>query len=214
LIKLINTIFSLTISRAGDYWCRKFWNQKLKIKKKGVIMEGEIDKVTEIDNFVSDLIESRSLDKSKIIIILQDIQEKFGYLSQESIKSISRHLRIPAVDIFGIATFYAQFRFNKPGRHQIKVCEGTACHVRGSKDIVSTIERELNISHNQTTADGMFSMERVACLGCCALAPVIVIDEEIHGQMSTSGVKPLLNKYRENPDKPEKSDPEIIMGGS
>jgi NADH-quinone oxidoreductase subunit E len=114
-------------------------------------------------------------------------------------------LKIPVVDIFGIATFYAQFRFNKPGVHQIKVCEGTACHVRGSKDIVSSIERDLKISHNQTTKDGMFSMERVACLGCCALAPVIVIDEEIHGQMSISEVNPLLKKYEEYPERLENS---------
>lgn len=183
-------------------------------------MEGVSEDGLVIDNFISDLINSRSLNKSKIIIILQEIQEKFGYLSQESIISISRQLNIPVVDTFGIATFYAQFRFNKPGQHQIKVCEGTACHVRGSKDIVSSIERDLKISHGQTTEDGLFSMERVACLGCCALAPVIVIDEEIHGQMSISEVNPLLDKFKEklekleNPENPENPDKEDSKGGS
>jgi NADH-quinone oxidoreductase subunit E len=151
----------------------------------------------DMEEFINDLITNQALDKTKIINILQQVQTEFGYLSRESISTISTQVRIPEIDIFGIATFYEQFRFTKPGKHLIKVCEGTACHVKGGAAITETIERELKISHGETTADGLFSLERVACLGCCALAPVIVIDEEINGMMSTSKINSLLQKYNE-----------------
>ena len=144
---------------------------------------------------IKELITTEALDKTKIITILQHVQQKFGYLSRESISTIASQLRIPAIDVFGVATFYEQFRFTKPGKHLIKVCEGTACHVKGGAAITDTIERELDISHGETTSDGLFSLERVACLGCCALAPVIVIDKEIHGMMSTSKINSLLQEY-------------------
>ncbi len=150
-----------------------------------------------IDEFINNIITAQALDKTKIINILQQVQTEFGYLSCESISTISTQVRIPEIDIFGIATFYEQFRFTKPGKHLIKVCEGTACHVKGGAAITETIERELNITHGETTSDGLFSLERVACLGCCALAPVIVIDEEINGMMSTSKINSLLQKYNE-----------------
>ena len=162
----------------------------------GEIMEGVIEDKSEFDSFITELIKTRSLDKTKVIILLQEIQEKFGYLSREAIQSISKQLKVPEIDIFGVATFYAQFRFNKPGKYPIKVCEGTACHVRGSKDIVSAIERELKISHGQTTNDGLFSMERVACMGCCALAPVMVVSNEVYGSMTTGKVSEILNQIR------------------
>ena len=163
-------------------------------------MAGETTDLHEMNDFINDSITSRSLDKTKIIIILQAVQNKFGYLSREAISTISKQIRIPEVDIFGVATFYEQFRFTKPGEHLIKVCEGTACHVKGGAAITETIERELDISHGETTQDGLFSLERVACLGCCALAPVIVIDEEINGMMSTSKMNSLLQKYNEKTD--------------
>ena len=155
-----------------------------------------IDQGSQIEEFIDTLISTQSLDKTKIIIILQQVQQKDGYVSREAIAAISSKLRLPAVDIFGIATFYEQFRFNKPGEHMIRVCEGTACHVKGGAAITETIERELGISHGETTADEMFSLERVACLGCCALAPVIVIDEDIHGEMTTSKLNKTIGKYR------------------
>ena len=152
----------------------------------------------DMEEFINDLITNQALDKTKIINILQHVQQEFGYLSREAISTISTQIRIPEIDIFGVATFYEQFRFTKPGKHLIKVCEGTACHVKGGAAITETIERELKISHGETTSDGLFSLERVACLGCCALAPVIVIDDEINGMMSTSKVNSLLQEYNEN----------------
>jgi NADH-quinone oxidoreductase subunit E len=151
--------------------------------------------IQDMDKFIHRIIIEQALDKTKIIIILQQLQEEFGYLSRDAIMEISKQLRVPAVDIFGAATFYEQFRFTKPGKHLIKVCEGTACHVKGGAAITQTLERELGIGPGETTEDELFSLERVACLGCCALAPVIVIDEEIHGMMSTSDLTSLLGKY-------------------
>lgn len=152
---------------------------------------------TEIDTFIRELIRSKSLDRTKAIEVLQQVQRKFGYISREAIPSISRHLGISEVEVWGVATFYEQFRFNRPGKHTIKVCEGTACHVKGGATIGQIIEHELKIGHGETTEDGLFSLERVACLGCCALAPVIVIDENIHGQMDSPRLSKLLNEYKE-----------------
>jgi NADH-quinone oxidoreductase subunit E len=160
-----------------------------------------------IEEFINNNVIDQGLDKTKIIIILQQVQAKFGYLSRSAISAISQKLRIPEVDVYGVATFYEQFRFNRPGDHTIKVCEGTACHVKGGAAITDTIERELGISHGETTADGMFSLERVACLGCCALAPVIVIDEDIHGEMNTSKLSKTVGKYKgDNGDADETDD--------
>ena len=147
-------------------------------------------------NFIKELIESKSLDKTKIITILQQVQQKFGFLSRDAISNISRLLRIPEIDVFGVATFYAQFRFNKPGKHPIKVCEGTACHVRGGKDLMQALERELHVGHGETTSDGLFSVERVACLGCCALAPVMVVDDNVFGSCTTAKVSEIIQTTR------------------
>lgn len=166
--------------------------------------------------FIKDLIGSKALDKSKIILLLQEVQQEFGFLSREVITELSKQLKLPAVDIYGVATFYEQFRFTKPGKHLIKVCEGTACHVKGGAAITQTLERELGIGPGETTEDELFSLERVACLGCCALAPVIVIDEEIYGMMSASNLTSVLNNYTGTPSsKPDAdSSPDSTTEGS
>ncbi len=155
-------------------------------------MEIETKDINEIEVFIKNLITSRSLDKTKIITLLQAVQHEFGFLSRVSISSIAKELNIPTIDVFGVATFYAQFRFNPPGKFPIRVCEGTACHVRGSKEIVQSIERELEITHGETTKDGLFSLERVACMGCCALAPVMVVGDEVYGSMTSGKVNEIL----------------------
>ena len=107
--------------------------------------------------------------------------KKYSYLAPESIGIVAEHLEIAACDVYGVATFYNQFRFHPPGRHPIKVCLGTACHVRGGDIILENFERKLGISEGETTPDREFSIERVACVGCCALAPVAVVEEDVQG---------------------------------
>jgi NADH-quinone oxidoreductase subunit E len=134
-------------------------------------------------------------DSSQLLAALQSAQDEFGYLSPETVEAIADHLGVSASEAYGVASFYAQFRFNKPGEHSVKVCLGTACHVRRGDQILEAFERELGIENGQTTPDGHYSLERVACFGCCALAPVVVVDEDVHARMRPTGVKKLLKKY-------------------
>ncbi len=131
-------------------------------------------------------------ERKNLIPILQEVQEKEKYLSAEAVSEISRHLGISENDIFSVASFYSQFRFVKPGEHTIKVCLGTACHVRGGARVLETVERELNINPGQTTSDGKYTLETVACIGACALAPTMVLDNEVHRQMTPQKVTNLF----------------------
>jgi NADH-quinone oxidoreductase subunit E len=135
-------------------------------------------------------------DRSNLIPILQKVQEADRYISEDAICEISRHLNISENEIYSVASFYAQFRFQRPGDHTIKVCLGTACHVRGGERIAESVERELGIKPGQTTEDFRFSMERVACFGCCALAPVMVVDDDVYSRMTPVKVKEVLDKYK------------------
>ncbi len=130
-----------------------------------------------------------------LIPLLQRIQGQFGYISEEGVRRISRFLRLTENQIYGVATFYSQFRFNPPGRNSIKVCLGTACHVRGGQILGEAVGRELDIAPGETTADRRFDFQRVACLGCCALAPVIQINSDTHSRMSVIRLKGILEKY-------------------
>jgi NADH-quinone oxidoreductase subunit E len=130
-----------------------------------------------------------------LIPYLQRIQEQSGYLSTESIREVARELNISENEVYGVASFYTQFRFNAPGRHTIKICLGTACHVRSGQNILESIQREIKINPGETTSDGRFDLQRVACLGCCALAPVMQIDDQIYGRVTTSRLKKILEKY-------------------
>jgi NADH:ubiquinone oxidoreductase subunit E len=134
-------------------------------------------------------------EEGDLIPVLQRVQEKFGYISEEAIKQISRFLKISENQIFGVASFYSQFRFNAPGRNSIKVCLGTACHVRGGQILCEAVQRELDVLPGETTKDKRFDLERVACLGCCALAPVIQINDDIYSRMTVIRLKEILNKY-------------------
>ncbi len=122
--------------------------------------------------------------RPNLIPILQAVQEELGYLSENAIDAVADHLHLSANDVYGVATFYTQFRFTEPGKHMIKVCRGTACHVQGSGLIVEELARKLNVEPGGTTDDLQFSLERVACYGSCALAPVVVIDDKVHDRMS------------------------------
>ena len=134
--------------------------------------------------------------KGALISILQDVQKKFGYLSKEAISALAEELKISENEIYGVATFYAQFRFNKPGKYQIRVCQGTACHVRGGKRIMGVTEQDLNITHGETTEDDLFSLERVACMGCCALAPVIAVNDQVYATCTPTKVREIINNSK------------------
>ncbi len=131
-----------------------------------------------------------------LIPALQAVQEKFGYLPEIAMEEIGRLAGVSPNVVYGVASFYAQFRFFKPGEHMIKVCLGTACHVRGATTLVESLERELGIKAGNTTHDGKFSLETVRCFGSCALAPVIVFDEEVYGNLTTAKTKDILDRFR------------------
>ncbi len=133
--------------------------------------------------------------RADLVPALQRAQAAFGYISPDTVQRIARWLRLTENEVFGVATFYAQFRFHPPGRHRIRVCLGTACHVKGGEQLLDTIQRRLSIHEGQTTADGEYELERVACLGCCALAPVVTLDQDIYGQMSVLKLQGLLGEH-------------------
>jgi len=134
--------------------------------------------------------------RDSLIPILQEVQDKQGYLSKESVKIIGDHLNLPASKIYGVATFYNQFRFEPLGKYHIQVCRGTACHVKGSNKVLDTLQRELKIDAGSTTKDGQFSLEVVACIGACGLAPVISINGEFFAGVTPDKVKKILKSYR------------------
>ena len=132
-----------------------------------------------------------------LIPVLQKAQELFGYLPIEVQNVISEGLRIPLPEVYGVVTFYSQFTMVKKGQHQIAVCLGTACYIRGAKDILGEIQSRLGIGVGQTTDDGLFTIDGTRCIGACGLAPVITVDKEVYGRLEVRHVKDILKKYRE-----------------
>ncbi len=132
--------------------------------------------------------------KDELIPILQETQEKFRYLPEEAMKEISRFLRVSESNIYGVSTFYALFKLAPSGRRTVRVCRGTACHVRGSPRIVDEVEKVLGIRPGQTTKDNEYTLETIACFGSCALAPVMVVDKTVYGRMTPSKVKTILGQ--------------------
>ena len=133
--------------------------------------------------------------KGVLIPLLQDVQATYGYVPGAAIKLIAIELSMYPVDIYGILTFYAQFYLTPRGKHTIKVCQGTACHVMGGKEILDYMSGKLGIVQGQTSQDRMFSLERVACLGCCGMAPVVVIDDKFYGRATIQKIEKLLEGY-------------------
>jgi NADH:ubiquinone oxidoreductase subunit E len=134
-------------------------------------------------------------DRGFLIPILQEVQEHCGYISPDVVDEVAGFTKVSPGEIYGVASFYSQFRFEKPGKHTVQVCLGTACHVRGSGRILELLEYQLKIKSGETTADGLYSLERTACYGCCALAPVVVVDKDVHGRMSSTKAQKLLRRY-------------------
>lgn len=133
--------------------------------------------------------------RGSLVPVLQKVQEALGYLPEEAISEIAYFLGVSESEVYGVASFYAQFRFERQGDHTIKVCQGTACHVRGGRRILEGVERDLDIQPGGTTEDYKFSLERVACFGCCALAPVMVVDNSVYGRVTTVKAKKILAEY-------------------
>lgn len=136
-------------------------------------------------------------EKGALIPLLQCAQETYGYIPESAIDHISEVVGIPCADIYGVITFYSQFRLKPMGKNIIKVCDGTACHVNSSTAIIKTLQSELNISNNETTDDGLFTIQQVACLGCCSLSPVLMINDETFGRLTPKKVVALLKEYKE-----------------
>jgi NADH-quinone oxidoreductase subunit E len=134
--------------------------------------------------------------EGKLIPLLQKAQESEGYLTRARLLEIHQETGIPLSNIYGVATFYAQFRLTPVGKNLIRVCHGTACHVAGAKDISEAIEETLNIRNGETTADRLFTLETVSCIGCCSLAPVIMINNETYGNLSERQVKKVLKQVQ------------------
>jgi NADH-quinone oxidoreductase subunit E len=136
-------------------------------------------------------------ERGAMIPALQAVQQELGYISEDAVTLIARLLNVSPSEVFGVATFYAQFRFTPPGEHTVKICLGTACHVRGGEEILDNVSREVGVKSGETSKDGKFSLERVACFGSCALAPVMVVDKDVYGRLSIQKAKEIIAQYRD-----------------
>ncbi len=152
-------------------------------------MIAQVDAVEEI------LGEFSGAHRDQLIPILQAVQDRCGYLSREAMIRVGRHLQLPVSKIYGVATFYNQFRFQPVGRYHCQVCRGTACHVKGSAGVLDAMRQQLKIEPGQTTRDGMFSLEVVACIGACGLAPVISVSGEFHAAQTPESARRLVARY-------------------
>ena len=143
-----------------------------------------------------EILETYEPKREYLVSAMQDIQEKEGYISPEAVKEASEYFSLSKADIYSVVSFYAQFKFKKPGKHIIRVCKGTACHVRGSGSLLSALEERLKIKEGETTQDGLISLERVACLGACALAPAIVVDDKVHARITLPDLEKILKELK------------------
>lgn len=145
---------------------------------------------------IEEIVEKNGKKKAALIPVLQDVQDKYNYLPEDALRIVSELLCIPLIDVYCLTTFYKSFSLTPRGKHLINVCLGTACHVRGAPRILEEVKRKLCIEEGETTEDKMFTLETVNCLGACALGPIVVVDEDYHGQMTVPKVSALLKKYQ------------------
>jgi NADH-quinone oxidoreductase subunit E len=149
------------------------------------------------------IIERYSFDQRHLITILQDIQLCYRYLPREALEKVSQRIGVPLAKVYSVATFYKAFSLTPRGEHLMCVCTGTTCHIRGAPLLLNEIEKQLHISPGQTTDDLHFSLEAVNCVGACALAPVVVVNEMAHGNLSVTGIRRLIRKFRGSGDHAE-----------
>ncbi len=143
----------------------------------------------------------------ELIPLLQSAQDHFGYIPPRAIKYISGVTNIPESTIYGVITFYSQFRLQPMGKYVVRVCAGTACHVSGAKMLIETVQDELGVEVGETTSDGLFTLFTVACLGCCSLAPVMMVNDETHGSLTPAAVRKLLRGYRRRAPQTSAAEP-------
>lgn len=144
---------------------------------------------------VDEVVEAHGAAPGTLIPILQDVQARVGYLPPEVLERIGERTRVPAAQVFGVASFYSQFRFKPVGKYVIKVCHGTACHVQGAVGISEALTGELKTRDGETTEDGTFTLTSVACVGCCSLAPVMMIEEKTYGRLTPDAARKVVRKY-------------------
>lgn len=147
-------------------------------------------------NKLDEIIESHKSQQGSLMPILHETQELFGYIPEEAMKKISKELNIPMSEIYGVATFYSRFTLKPRGEHTIGVCLGTACYVKNAQLVFERLQKELNVKPGDTTEDGKFTLEATRCLGCCGLAPVIMIGEDVYGKLVPDDIPAILSKYR------------------
>ncbi len=169
------------------------------------LLEGEREAILQ---HVGEILGSMGTSRGQLIPILQQVQGRLGYLPALAMQKIAEGMEIPTVDVYGIATFYNQFRMNPPGKHQFKVCMGTACYMVGGRIALESLERRLAIKEGETTPDREFSLERVACVGCCTMAPVVLVDEAVEGHVTPTRVDGILLNYDLAGLESEKGDEE------
>ena len=148
---------------------------------------------TEVKDKLDEILSHHTGKKDELIPVLQEVQEQFGYLPSEVMQKVAKFLRLPESAVFGVSTFYAQFKFSPTGRKKVRLCRGTACHVRGAPRILDEVEKRLGIKPGETTDDFEYSLETVACIGACALAPTMVIDNEVQRKMTPKKVTELFS---------------------
>jgi NADH-quinone oxidoreductase subunit E len=144
-----------------------------------------------------DFVEEWREKPGNLIMILHRMQQIYGYIPRAEALELARELDIPLAKIYGVITFYHFFKLEKPGRHTIQVCMGTACYLKGGQDLIQEIENLIGIGVNQTTDDQLFSMESVRCVGCCGLAPVVMVGDEVYGKIGKDELPEVIAKYRE-----------------
>lgn len=144
--------------------------------------------------------EVKARTQGKLIPLLQKAQDKWGYLPEEALREVARSLRLPESHVFGVATFYAQFRLTPVGRQRVMVCRGTACHVRGGARVLTTVKKELGLREGETAADLSYTLETVACIGACALAPCLVVNDQVHGRLTPQKAAELFKERRPRED--------------
>lgn len=155
---------------------------------------------------IDEILRKNDYDKSNLISILQTIQDKRGYLPRNILFYMSREMMIPTAEIFGVGTFYTQFKFREIGENLIICCDGTACHVNGSTQIIDFIQDYLGIKAGDTTENKLFTLETVACLGCCAISPVCIINGKIYGEITTAKIKKILKRLKKNAKTEEQNE--------